>query len=233
MKAEVEFLFAPVEVDAPSVLEVSYRRLRSAIMSGAFAPGEHLRQEDVARRLGISRGPAREALNRLAAEGLVRLRPRRGYVVEALDIEEVEDIFELRMLLEERASVIATQKRTSQDVEALEQILRDLDALDMQDGNDIARFSELNRLFHSRLFEVSGRKHLCRLLSQLRDSVERYVRFSVSPDTRKSEPYISGDHRRIFEAFRDGDAAAAGAISREHCQKVHRLILKKFETEAR
>jgi DNA-binding GntR family transcriptional regulator len=232
MKAEVEFSFDPMEVDAPSVLEVSYRRLRSAIMSGAFAPGEHLRQEDVARRLRISRGPAREALNRLAAEGLVRLRPRRGYVVETLDIDEVEDIFELRMLLEERASVIATQKRTPQDIDALARILRELEALDMQDDADIARFSELNRLFHSRLFEISGRKHLCRLLSQLRDSVEHYVRFSVSPQTRKSEPYIAGDHRRIFEAFREGDAAAAGAIAREHCRKVLKLILKQFETEA-
>lgn len=96
-------------VNVSSVLEVAYHQLRESIMAGQFLPGDHVRQEDIARRLGISRGPAREALNRLVAEGMVKLLPRRGYVVESLDPEEVEDIFDLRIMLEERAGYLATK----------------------------------------------------------------------------------------------------------------------------
>ncbi len=196
--------FAPVEVS--SVLEVAYRQLRDSIMSGHFPPGEHVRQEDVARRLGISRGPAREALNRLVAEGMVKLLPRRGYVVEALDPAEVEDIFEMRAMLEERAGYLATKKRQLVDVASVEELLGQMESVDFDDHDAVPRWAELNRAFHSRLFESCGRAHLCRTMMVLRDRVERYVRFEMSILARRSRTKLSSDPRKLFQACKAGHA---------------------------
>jgi DNA-binding GntR family transcriptional regulator len=216
----------PIHDEAPSVLEVAYRRLREAIMAGAFPPGQHLRQEDIAQRFGISRGPAREALNRLAAEGFVQLRPRRGYVVESFDPAEVQDIFDTRMMLEERAGYLATLRRTDADVAAVERLLLDLEAARAQEPFDIGRWAACNRAFHTRLVETSGRRHLCRMLMLLRDSVERYVRFEITMMSGASE-----EHRAIYEAFRRGDAETVGRISRQHCANISASIIARLKAK--
>lgn len=213
----------PIEEEVSSILEVAYRRLREAIMAGAFPPGGHLRQEDIAQRFGISRGPAREALNRLAAEGFVQLRPRRGYVVESFDPAEVEDIFDVRMMLEERAGYLATLRRTEADVAAVEHLLLALEAARSKEPFDVRHWASCNRAFHARLVETSGRKHLCRMLLLLRDSVERYVRFEISMLS-----HVSSDHREIVEAFKRGDAEAVGRISRRHCEKISASIIARL-----
>lgn len=212
--------------DAPSVLELTYRRLREAIMAGAFAPGEHIRQESIARKLGISRGPAREALNRLAAEGLVQLRPRRGYIVETLDPDELEDIFDLRIELEGKAGRLATLKRTPADVEAVRNILERMEALDISMAGNLAMWSVLNREFHGRIIASSGRRHLIKLTSSLRDSAERYLRFETS-----SLDSMPNEHRLIFEAFAAGDAELTGELSRRHCENVFRSLMGRLTKE--
>jgi len=209
-----------------SVLELTYRRLRKAIMSGAFQQGQHLRQEEIAQQLGTSRGPTREALNRLAAEGLVRLRPRRGYVVESLDIDELDDIFDLRIDLESKAGYLATLRRTQKDIDEVEALLKKMERLDINEPSNLREWSELNRAFHARLFEVSGRRQLCRIMINLRDSIERYLRFETS-----SLPKQAGEHRQIFEAFARGDAAAVSQLSREHCENVHKRLRDRLMKE--
>src|SRR5690606_16242608 len=81
----------------PSIV---YKKLRDAILNGIFSPGQMLRQDDVASKLGVSRSPLREALPRLEAEGIVVLHPRRGYAVASLDPEQITEVFDLRCLLE-------------------------------------------------------------------------------------------------------------------------------------
>lgn len=215
----------PIDDEAPSVLEISYRILREAITSGTFRPGEHIRQERIASQLGISRGPAREALSRLAAEGFVRLRPRRGYVVESLNAEEVEDIFELRTILEERAGRLAARYRTAEDVAALQAVVDEMETLKTSSPDDIERFIGLNRAFHDRIYQCSGRKHLRRMLSTLRDSVEPYVRFSIS---NTNSP--SGEHQRILDAVAARDEATSGRLLSEHCERVARTILVRLDS---
>ena len=82
-----------------SAQQAAHKWLREMILSGELPAGQALRQEEIARRLGISRLPIREALNRLATEGLVELKPRRGFYVASLNIDEIEDIFEMRAML--------------------------------------------------------------------------------------------------------------------------------------
>lgn len=200
----------------PTLPEVAYLRLREAILSGAFEAGEPLRQEEIAQRIGASRVPVREALKQLEVEGLVVLRPRRGFIVASLDPEEIEDIFDIRAMLEERAGYVATLKRTDEDVAAVESLARAMDGMTVVTTVDVALFAERNRAFHTRLFETSGRTHLCRMMMVLRNSVERYIRLGA---------WIAGnldavhrDHRHMVEAFRRGDAEEVGRLCRQHCE---------------
>jgi DNA-binding GntR family transcriptional regulator len=192
-----------------------YERLCQQILSGELVSGDRLRQEEIANQLGISRVPVREALSRLEREGLLMFKPRRGYAVTSLDIDEIEEIFDMRMILEERAGYLAGIERTKDDVAAVRQILAGLDSLTRGSPKDTATWAAGNRDFHNRLFLSSGRRQLARLTELLRDKVERYIRLDVSTAGRLDD--AQREHHRIFEAYERGDGEAAGRLSREHC----------------
>src|SRR5690606_16577280 len=103
-------------VSSPTLPEIVYRELRKAILNGTFLPGQMLRQDDVAARLGVSRSPLREALPRLEADGIVVLHPRRGYAVAELDPDEIAEVFDLRILLEVELARRAIERRTEVDI---------------------------------------------------------------------------------------------------------------------
>src|SRR3954470_4712484 len=153
--------FSSVAGRLQSLSEIAYQQVRDAILRGQLAAGQSLGQEEIAARIGTSRVPLREALQRLEAEGLVMLRPRRGYIVTPLDPEEIKDIFDIRMMLEERAGFLATERATDDDVAELEKLLRAMDGIAISNAKDAVRFAERNRAFHERLYAGSGRTQLC------------------------------------------------------------------------
>lgn len=206
-----------------SLPQAIYLAMREKILTGGYKLGEALRQENLAKEFEASRVPVREALNRLEAEGLVILRPRRGFVVASLDISEIAEIFELRMVLEEHASVVATKNRTSKDVSELKKILDVLETIEIDDPANIAKWSAYNRMFHTRLFESSSRMHVCGITNMLRDKVERYVRVEVSITGHLDRAQL--EHRKIFKAFVEGDAERVGRLSREHCESTAGRLL--------
>ncbi|MEX0810201.1 MAG: GntR family transcriptional regulator [Dongiaceae bacterium] len=213
------------EVERPikSVADLAHDQLRREIVAGELVPGEALRQAHIAERLGLSRAPVREALQRLEIEGLAVLRPRRGYVVADLDIVEIADIFEMRIWLEGRASALAAGRRTIADLRALEELIARMDECARGDTVDIVTWAALNREFHMKLFQISGRRQLCRMALSLRDSVERYVRvdYALSEMLRHAQH----EHKGIFAALKAGDAERIESLSRAHCEHTRdRLI---------
>lgn len=210
-----------------SAQEYAYNQIRHLLMCGELRAGQSLRQEDLARTVGVSRLPIREALNRLAAEGLVTLRPRRGYVVTSLNHEEIREIFELRMNVEEYAARLATVRRSPADIEAVERPLREMEEIDIVDQEQLTRWSQCNRDFHARIFESSGRMHVCGVVSKLRDSVAPYIRMLITSPAQVDE--ARKQHRDIFEAFRDGDEDRAGAVSRQHCEYTMDFLIDFLE----
>lgn len=227
MSAEV-----PAHLDGrevPSLAEVAYRRVREAILSGAVAAGQQLGQVELANQIGTSRVPLREALQRLEAEGLVVLRPRRGYIVTSLDREEITDIFDIRMILEERAGYLATLHATPADLAGVEHLLAAMDGMVVTNADEAARFAENNRAFHDRLYAASGRKQLCHVMTVLRTNVERYIRIGalIAGDMGRTQQ----EHWRIFDAFRRGDAQTVGHLCREHCQQTCDRLLARLAQE--
>jgi DNA-binding GntR family transcriptional regulator len=212
-----------------SAQQATHAQLRAMIFSGELQAGQPLRQEEIARRLGVSRLPVREALNRLATEGLVELKPRRGFFVTSLNADEIEDIFDMRTLLEERAGQLATENRTLADADALDALIVELDAT-IEAPIDFDRWAELNLKFHKRLYLSCGRKYLCRQIDLLRDTVAAFIRILASQEGELRR--AQAEHRQIAHYFRAGDAAAVGRICGEHCAYTARSLVQQVRALA-
>jgi DNA-binding GntR family transcriptional regulator len=202
-----------------------YGSIRSSILNGSLPPGSRLNQGSLAARFGVSRVPVREAMSRLQAEGLVVLRPRRGFTVSYLTVEEIIEVFELRMVVEEHATSVATWRRAHADIDAVGEILTKMEALDRSDPDLLGNWADHNREFHARLIASAGRSKLSEVALQLGDMVEPYIRLR---STRSAGVDLgNNEHRAIFEAFASGDADKAGRMARLHCDSVLKRLLKE------
>lgn len=198
--------------------------LREAILRGILVAGQQLRQDEIARELGVSHIPVREALRQLEAEGLVRLRPYRGFEVSELSPEEVEELYEIRVPLECQALRLALPHLTGDDLRRAEEIL---DAIDAED--DPSAWSELNTEFHAVLYAPSRRQRLLNLIRTLRTNVDRYLRLYISVMHRKQ--FSQKEHRRILEAVRRRDEAEAVRALEEHLGIACRMLVDYLRRE--
>jgi len=200
--------------------------LREAILRGILTAGQQLRQDEIARELGVSHIPVREALRQLEAEGLVRLRPYRGFEVSELSPEEVEELYEIRIPLECQALRLAMPHLTDEDLRRAEEIL---DAIDAE--ADPSAWSQLNTEFHAVLYAPSRRQRLLNLIRTLRTNVDRYLRLYISVMQRKQ--YSQQEHRKILEAVRRRDVAAAVEALEEHLGIACRMLVDYLRRERR
>jgi DNA-binding GntR family transcriptional regulator len=175
--------------------------LRRAIVARELRPGQRVAQEDVAERIGVSVAPVREALRVLEQEGQVTYRPRRGYFVTELRIEDLEEIYALRAVLEERA---ARSALPTLDDDALQRIaLAANDCVEAAATGDVASELDANRRFHFAILDAPDHPHAMRLIRLLWDSTEAYrAMYYNLPDERKAS---IDAHERILEAIRDRD----------------------------
>jgi DNA-binding GntR family transcriptional regulator len=202
--------------------------LRDAILTGALAPGQVLRQQELAKRFNASRVPLREALSHLEAEGLVVLRPRRGFAVTSLETSELLEIFQLRMIIEEHGGYVACLSRTEQDVRRLETCLEQMNRLAVRSPTkqQLARLAALNQDFHDILISASRRRHLQQISANLRAKIEPYIRLEVAMTRQFEEAHA--DHHAILAAFKAGDAAEVARLSREHCERTALRFIRQL-----
>jgi DNA-binding GntR family transcriptional regulator len=181
--------------------------LRRLVVSGVLRPGARVNQEDVAAQLGLSVAPVREALRVLEQEGQLTYLPRRGYFVTELRMADLEEIYALRALLEERAVRHALPVL---DDEALERVRDAARAcVDAAEAGDVAAELAANRRFHFGLLEVPGQPHALRVIRLLWDSTEAYrAMYYNSPEERRAS---LDAHDRILDAVvaRDADVLVA------------------------
>jgi DNA-binding GntR family transcriptional regulator len=198
--------------------------LRRAIVEGGLRPGQRIAQEQFAEGLGVSIAPVREALRVLEQEGQVVYRPRRGYFVGELRIEDLEEIYELRRLLEERAARLSLPVLDETALAAIRDAARD--CARAASRADVAVQLEANRRFHFRILEGCGQPHTIRVLRMLWDSTEAYrAMYYNSPAERRR---ANAAHGRIVQAIeqRDPDALVAELGShRDRALEVLRGIL--------
>jgi DNA-binding GntR family transcriptional regulator len=179
--------------------------LRAAILDGELRPGQRVNQEEWAARTGVSAIPVREALNALAGEGLVTYRPRRGYVVTELALDDLEEVYALRRLLESEALRRGVPRAGAADVAALR--AADEDYGRASRGRDLAAALEANRRFHELLFGLAGSRPLSRLIGLLWDQTEAYRALYYALPGEVAETRRA--HAAIVDAVVARDAGAA------------------------
>jgi DNA-binding GntR family transcriptional regulator len=189
--------------------------LRLAMVEGELRPGDRVRQEEIAERLGVSLAPVREALAVLEQEGQVTYLPRRGYTVAELELGEVREIYGLRALLEERATRRALPLLDEDALGRIELAARD--CVDAASSGDVAAELEANRRFHFAVFGGPDQVHTLRLIRLLWDSTETYrALYYNSPEGRDESLQA---HDRIVAAIREGDVERLVAELDAHRQR--------------
>jgi DNA-binding GntR family transcriptional regulator len=189
-----------------------YTHLRGEILSGALPPGTELQEVALSGTLGVSRGPIREALGRLAAEGLVTVRPRRGAVVRALSTEEFLEAYQVREALEVMAVRLAVPRLTEADVAGLEGYIDEMTSC--AERGDTQGFFEANSGFHRAFFDVSGNRMLVNLYGGLCGQIDRYRLRSL--ELRGNVQRSIAEHKAILRAAKAGDVERAAHLVSEH-----------------
>jgi DNA-binding GntR family transcriptional regulator len=207
-----------------SVTSLANGYLHRAIMAGQCGENDVLRQEAIAEQLGASRDPVREALKQLESGGLVVQRPRRGCVVTSLDPAEIEDVFDVRVVLEERAAFLAAAKRGPRDVDLAETSVRAVHELGNATPRDFAAIREHHAVFHRTTLSASGRPRLMRAITMQSNLVERYVRIGAS--LRRHCGAVPEEHERIFSAFQAGDSALCASKTRRQARNSCQRLLE-------
>ncbi|WP_299724248.1 GntR family transcriptional regulator [uncultured Tateyamaria sp.] len=197
--------------------EAAYASLIAAIRAGTFAPGDRLRETDIADRLNLSRTPVREALRRLEADGIVEHRPRLGAIIRQLSHGELVELYEMRTVLERTAAEMAAKHASPAEVAALRALNAGLAA------SASAKAAALNQDFHRGIYLATRNRFLLDAARALNNALMLLGPTTLDDPARIA--LVSEQHELILDAIEDGDVAAAGDAAEAHLQTslIHRL----------
>ena len=210
-------------IQAHSLPGLVQRELERMILAGDLPAGAQLREAEVASMLGVSRGPVREAFRALEESGLVRLEKNRGVFVRQIGVDEADQIFELRAVLDEFAGRRAAQNTTPADIAELRGLVDRMDRA--VKGGDVDGYLDANVAFHDRIVQLAANPKLTLLYRRLVNELHLHRRTLLGQAGRL--PVSMGEHRAIVERIAAGQAAAAGRALYEHAMasrdRVHRV----------
>ncbi len=202
----------PAAISRSSLAQQVTDNLRQRIYDRKLRPGVKLDEAELARQLGVSRTPVREALRLLAAQGLVEMRSRRGCVVASLTVEDQKEIFPIMARLEGWVAHEAAERRTAAEMAHIEALHAELER--HAAAGDVDRYWEANYVVHVALQELVGNGWLQNILGELRRKLNLARHRSLKLPGR-----IHGslaEHRALLQALRDGDGRRAEAVMQEH-----------------
>jgi DNA-binding GntR family transcriptional regulator len=206
-----------------SLGEATYRALCRALREGVFQPGDRLREEEVARRLAVSRTPVREAFGRLQARRLIEPAGGRGLIVRRLELSEALELYALREILEGAAARLAAQHAFPAEIE----MMRDHAAAFERAAADPRLMERENRLLHEAIFRAARNRYLDAALRDMQDSLALLgpTTFGVAG---RSEP-AAREHSAMIEAIAARDAGVAETAARAHMRAALKARLKLIQ----
>jgi GntR family transcriptional regulator, rspAB operon transcriptional repressor len=187
-----------------------YRALRQAVLTCEFQPGQELREQVLAEKYNVSRSPIRDSLLRLEQERLVTVLPRQGYRVNPISSDDVEDLFDLRLII---APACAARAARADDA-ALRSLDRFRNAIEQ--GAKDAVFLEYDRAFHGALADLAGNARLASVEHSLIEEFDRLVMIGLRGTQASRVPYAVAEHNAIIEAILAHDSEAACRLSSDH-----------------
>jgi DNA-binding GntR family transcriptional regulator len=198
-------------------------QLRSAIMTGVLAPGDQLGETELAHRLGVSRGPLREAMQRLVQEGLLRSERHRGLFVIELTPDDVRDIYTARLAVERTACQLVMRGNRGEAVVHLTEALNRL--REAARSGDRLAMSEADQAFHQTLVGSAGNTRLERMTETL--LVETRMCLTVMQEVYPEPAELVEEHERLVDAIADGDEELLLRLIEEHMTgTVHRISIQ-------
>jgi DNA-binding GntR family transcriptional regulator len=207
---------------AKSIRQKIYNYLREQVLNGEFQPHQHLIEARIAREIGTSRTPVREALHSLELEGLIESKPRVGYVVKPISEQEVEEICEIRMAIEGVAARWAMEKAHKKLVAELKENISISD--ERASRGDVKTFVDLDARFHEILARFSGSQRLLELAQTLRRHMLRYRVQSIYSGDNVVRA-IEG-HKRILRGIEKRDLDEVNKAIRHHMEQSKKDILR-------
>ncbi len=197
---------------AKSGVEIAYSALKELCVNYELRPGEAINADQVSKQLGLSRTPVREALNRLAVEGLLRFVPNKGYSARELDVTEIVELYELRVAVETAAFRMACSRASDEEISALATYWRDVGRnYEAMTVPEIARNDEG---FHDRLIALAKNEQILRTVRQVADRIRFCRMIDLENRTRRGPLY--DEHIDILDALRTRDAEVGAEALREH-----------------
>lgn len=207
---------------AGSVSGRAYAVLKEQILTCQLPPGASLNEGRLAEQLGVSKTPIREALAMLSHEGFVEVLPRQGYRVTELTLADIQEIFNLRLLLEPAAAALAAQRATADQLQALRLLADEDGEVDTNEG--FAAFISQGREFHVRLAEASGNRRLAVTLQHLLEEMQRLYLSGLN--VRSGIEAQRGEHRDLVAALLKGNHNLAHEIAVRQIESSRERIME-------
>lgn len=206
-----------------SLADAAYNQIRHDILSCRLMPGAMITESELMDSYQIGKSSCRVALARLCHEYLVVSRPRKGYYIAPITVQDVEEIFTLRAQLEPLAARLAVGRVDIELLRELEAACRVELIAPLPEQIDV--FMNANKRFHLAIAQASGNTHLIRTLSGLMDEMSRLV--ALGFNVQKTKPEIKNDHNAMIQAFADRDAKRVELIARRHIETFQAMTLEK------
>jgi DNA-binding GntR family transcriptional regulator len=210
---------------AKSASTAATELIRAAIVDGRLEPGHRLKEEELARELGISRTPVREALLTLQAEGLVDSVPNRGATVRSYEPGEIDDLYDLRALLEGHAARRAALRSSLDDLHRLRESNERFASLVA--GDDVAALIRENHVFHTAILEAAGSDRLAELVRKVVELPLVYRSFYwYRPEQKRISDHY---HQQLTHALEARDAERAELLMKEHVFEARDFLMAQLE----
>ncbi len=210
-----------------SLASVVQGELERMILSGELAPGAKLTEVALAARLGVSRGPLREAFRMLEEAGLVRTEKNRGVFVRAVPLAEAVEIFDLRAAMDELVGRRLAERITPAQLKEVRGLVEQMEQA--VKAKDARQYHLLNLSFHDRLVDLAGNGKLTAIYRKLIKELSLFRRMNLADGWQL--PVSAGEHRQIVKAIASGDANAAGRAMYDHAMDSKERTIKNNQRQ--
>ncbi len=211
--------------ESKPIREIAYETLKHAIITGDLPAGSRIVETDYADRMHISRTPLREALRKLERDGLVEYMLRRGVIVRAFTIADVEEIYTIRNCLEMLTLPAIIENATPGDIAGLRDILAQMDPLN--ERGDAAAVSPLARKFHAQLTAISGLKRTIRAIEGQDEYITRFSALSIAKEDRRLAAHQ--EHHELVNLVEKKDLEGFRQLMHKHIERSKETCLKALE----
>ncbi|MDI6601951.1 MAG: GntR family transcriptional regulator [Thermoanaerobacteraceae bacterium] len=220
-------LLKPIKIDDSSISDKVFDLLKNAILSGELKPGERLIERKLSEKLGISRTPVREAIQKLKSQGLAVQLPRKGAVVSMVTPKEVIDVFNIREVLEGLAARLAAENANKRQINQLNRVLNEME--ECMALNNEEELENLHIKFHEAIYKVAGNEKLYQMLINLQEYIRTYTHVGYSFHGRREEATM--EHRQIVREIESHNANRAEYYAKKHIGNSRDAYISKLEEE--